>query len=179
MNGSIQPRLDRLELAIRELQIEFEKFFNGARATPPLDLRDEVQAEVRRLRNTNLHSVADSFRFAQVEARFTSLGEMFNRRLRLQEEGRGPAAPAVVARTRLDPRRGVVLADRVETAAVEALYEGLARSGQRPGFDLESFRLYLEKQVTSIRQRTGCHAVRFRLEPDGERLKLKAKPLTG
>jgi hypothetical protein len=171
-----QQRIERLETAVRELRVEFEKFFNGARDVPPEDLREEIQGEIRVLRNANLRAVADNFRLSQVEARFNSFSEMFRRRLRNVEEGRG-AVPAVARPPRIDPRRGVVLGDSVDDDAVEALYAGLARGGGNPRFDLDSFRGYLEKQVGAIRAKTGCARVRFRLEPDGDRLKLKAKPL--
>lgn len=173
-----QQRIERLEAAIRDLQIEYEKFFNGARDTPPVERAEAVRGEIRFLRNANLRAVADNWRLAQAEARFSSYSELHNRRLRQREEGgRGPR-PAPVERPAHDPMRGVVVGDRLETEAVEALYAGLARgSRSAPSFDLDRFRAYLEKQVETIRAKTGCRQVRFRLEPDGERLKLKAKPL--
>lgn len=172
-----QQRIERLEAAIRDLQIEYEKFFNGARDTPPTDDADAVRGEIRFLRNANLRAVADHFRLSQAEARFASVSELHNRRVRQREEGRGPRR-VVERRPAHDPRRGVVVGDRLEPGAVEALYAGLARaSASGPGFDLDRFRTYLERQVETIRARTGCRQVRFRLEPDGERLKLKAKPL--
>jgi hypothetical protein len=170
-----QQRIERLESAVQEMRVEYEKFFNGSRDVPPEELRDEIQGAIRVLRNANLRSVADNFRLTQVEARFNSFSEMFRRRLRDAEEGRG--AKAVVSRPRrIDPQRGVVMGDAVDDDAVEALYAGLARGGD-PRFDLDSFRGYLEKQVGAIRAKTGCARVRFRLVPDGDRLKLKAKPL--
>ena len=94
------------------------------------------------------------------------------------EEGRGPLAVPSRGAPEHDPRRGVELGESLDPAAVEALYHGLSRGpGGGPRFDLESFRGYLEKQVGALRQRTGCARVRFRLEPEGDRLKLKAKPL--
>jgi len=170
-----QQRIERLESAVQELRVEFEKFFNGARDVPPEELREEIQGEIRMLRNASLRAVADNFRLTQVEARFNSFSEMFRRRLRDAEEGRA-AAPVVSRPRRIDPQRGVVMGDAVDDEAVEALYAGLARGGN-PRFDLDSFRGYLEKQVGAIRAKTGCARVRFRLVPDGERLKLKAKPL--
>lgn len=173
-----QQRIERLEAAIRDLQIEYEKFFNGARDTPPVEMADAVRGEIRFLRNANLRAVADNWRLSQAEARFATYSELHNRRLRQREEGRGPRPATVERRPAHDPMRGVVVGDRLESDAVEALYAGLARgSRSAPSFDLDRFRAYLEKQVETIRARTGCRQVRFRLEPDGERLKLKAKPL--
>lgn len=168
-------RLDRLEQAISTLRVEFEKFFNGAAEVPPDDLRDEVRGEIRELRNANLRAAVHNFRLAQLEARFNSFSELFNRRLRRAEEGRLPSAPP---RQRVfDPQRGVVVEGRLEADVVAGLYAGLADAGRRPKFDLDTFRGYLEKQMRAIRQRTGRRRVRFRVENDDGRLKLKAKPL--
>lgn len=173
-------RLDGLERSIGELKIEYEKFFNGARAVPPEDLRDAVRGRIRALRGANLHGLADRFRLGQLEARLSTLGELWGRRLREAEEGRAPATATLERVHRLDPLRGVVVGGTVETESAEALYEGLAAGpGGSPGFDLESFRTYLEQQVGAIREKTGCERVRFRLEPDGKRMKLKARPLHG
>lgn len=173
-------RLDGLERSIGEVKVEYEKFFNGARAVPPEDLRDAVRDRIRALRNANLRGIAERFRLAQLEARFTTLSELWGRRLREAEEGRAPATATLERVHRLDPLRGVVVGSTVETESAEALYAGLAASpGSSPRFDLESFRAYLEQQVGAIREKTGCRQVRFRLEPDGERMKLKARPLHG
>lgn len=174
-----EQRIDRLQRTVRQMRIEYEKFFNGARDVPPEDLREQIQGEIRALRNSNLNSVAENFRLAQVEARFNSFGELYGRRLRQAEEGRGPLlVPGQRRAQRFDPHRGVEVGDDLDPAAVEALYQGLSRGpGQGPRFDLESFRDYLGKQVGALRARTGCARVRFRLEEEGDRLKLKAKPL--
>jgi hypothetical protein len=170
-------RIDRLETAISTMRVEFEKFFSGARDVPPEELRDEIRGEIRALRHAKLRAAADNFRLAQMEARFNSFSELFNRRLRRVEEGRWPSAPPPRARD-LDPARGVVVDGELDPRVVEGLYAGLTSgSGRGPKFDLDTFRGYLEQQMETIRARTGRSRVRFRVENDGGRLKLKAKPL--
>jgi len=173
-----QQRIERLEADIRQFQIEYEKFFSGGRNLPPEDLQEKLRVEVRALRNMTLRSLADSWRLGQVEARLASYSELFGRRLRLQEEGRGPAVPVVQRHPSHDPHKGIDCADVVEPEAAEALYRGLV--GGRPGgpdFDLDSFKGYLQRQVEAIRSRTGCTGVRFRLEREGDGMKLKARPI--
>ena len=174
--------LDRLEREIRDLRIEYEKFFNGALEVPPEEMRSRVENGLRVLRNSSSKSVAAAFRLSNLEARFASYRELYGRRLRAHEEGRGHDRRAAAAQSvRHDPTRGIVFGTSTEPAAVEALYQGIAKgSGQGPRFDLESFRTYLERQATAIRAKTGCTSVQFRIaeESDG-RLKLKARPLGG
>jgi hypothetical protein len=173
--------LDQLGRDIQQLRIDFERFFNGALPVPPEELRGRVQAQIRTLRGmTNLATAVDNFRLGDFEARFNSYNEMFNRRLRDLEEGRVTAVRAAppAAPQRYDPHLGIVLGDRVDPQAAEALYQGLvAAPGEAPRFDLDSFQTYLSRQVAAIREKTGCDQVQFRLAAEDGKVKLKARPV--
>lgn len=169
--------LDQLGRDIKQLQVDFERFFNGALPFPPEEQRNRVQAQLRQLRNLNLSAAVDNFRLADLESRYNTYNELWNRRIRDIEEGRRmvarPAAPEV---PRYDVQRGIVVAGSVEPEAAEALYQGLARS-EAPKFDLDSFRTYLDRQAAAIRVRTGCDQVQFRLASEDGKMKLKARPV--
>jgi hypothetical protein len=176
----IGEALDRLSNEIQKLRVDFERFFNGALPFPPDELRNRVQAQIRNLRGMSLQSAVDNFRLGDLEARFTSYNELFNRRVRDQEEGRHAAARLAShpEPKRYDPEKGIVFGERVDPAAAEALYQGLAASpGDAPRFDLDSFQTYLTKQVAAIREKTGCSQVQFRLAAEDGKLKLKARPV--
>lgn len=172
---------DRLDRDIRQLRVDFERFFSGALPFPPDDLRARVQAQLRSLRGVNLKTFADNFRLGDLEARFNTYNELFNRRLRDHEEGRRPISRpvAIPEPSRFDPEKGIVFGDRIDPAAVEALYQGLAAApgDAGPRFDLDSFQTYLTRQVAAIREKTGCSQVQFRLAPEDGKLKLKARPV--
>lgn len=174
--------LDQLNRDIQQLRVDFERFFNGALPFPPEELRGRVQAQIRQLRGmTNLATAVDTFRLGDMEARFNSYNELFNRRLRDNEEGRHPAArpAAPPAPRRYDPEQGIVFGERIDPQAAEALYQGLAASpGDAPRFDLDSFQTYLARQVNAIREKTGCAQVQFRLAAEDGKIKLKARPVT-
>ena len=173
--------LDHLGRDIQQLRVDFERFFNGALPFPPEELRGRVQAQIRNLRGmANLATAVDTFRLGDLEARFNSYNELFNRRLRDAEEGRlaavRPAPPP--APRKYDPAQGIVFGDRVDPEAVEALYQGLAAApGGSPRFDLDSFQTYLSRQATAIREKTGCTQVQFRLALEDGKVKLKARPV--
>lgn len=174
----LQETLDQLGRDIRQLQIDFERFFNGALPVPPEELRVRIQSQIRNLRNLNVTSAVDSFRLGDMEARFNSYNELFNRRLREREEGRHHAARAAAPeQPRYDPMAGIVFGSRIDPQAAEALYQGLARHGEGPKFDLDSFQSYLARQAAALREKTGCSEVQFRLAMEEGRLKLKARPL--
>lgn len=172
--------LDVLERGIRKLRIEYERYFNGALDLPPAELKNHVERQIRDLRG-NLASAVDRFRFNSLEASYNSYLEMFNRRLRDFEEGRVKVRRNRDAAPRFDPLDGVTVGDSVDSGAAAALYQGLyaGDSAKSRRVDLDSFRDYLAKQATLIRQKTGCQQVQFRLANEDGKMKLKAKPLQG
>jgi hypothetical protein len=172
--------LDQLAKEIRQLQIDCERFFNGGLPIPPEDLRNRIQAQIRNLRTLKITTTLDNYRLGDLEARFNSYNELFNRRLRDREEGRqsGVHHTAHPERRRYDAREGVTLGARFDPEAVEALYQGLvSRPGDGPKFDLDSFEKYLARQVAALREKTGCDQVQFRLAEEDGKLKLKARPV--
>jgi hypothetical protein len=176
---SFGDALDQLHRDLQQLRVDFERFFNGALHFPPDELRGRVQAQLRNLRGVNLTTAVDSFRLGDLEARFNSYNELFNRRLRDQEEGRHSGARhAPPPARRFDPTSGILFGEHIDPEAAEALYQGLAAApGDSPRFDLDSFQTYLARQVAAIRDKTGCSEVQFRLASEDGKVKLKARPV--
>lgn len=177
---NFEARLGQLAEAIEQFRVDGERFFNGGLALPPEELRTRLQAMLRDLRGVQLRAAADQYRLGALEARFNSLSELYGRRLREREEGRGPLvarAAAAPAPPRFDPREGVVLRDTAEAAAVEAIWSGLAAAGGGRRLELETFRGYLAKQIDEIRAKTGAASVQFRVVEEDGKLKLKARPI--
>jgi hypothetical protein len=177
-SAGIGPAIDRVEEDLRVLRIEYEKFFNGALEIPPEELRNRLSAELRRLRvGGGVKSVADDFRLASVEAQFNSYADRFVRRLREREEGR-IGVPRVTAVRPPDPDGPVVIGGQdVSVEAAETLYRRLARGPNAPRFDLETFRVYLSRQLTSIQAKTGRAEVEFRIAEEDGQMKLRARPV--
>jgi hypothetical protein len=180
--------VDQLAADIQRLRIDSERFWSGALPLPPEELRQRIQTQLRALRNSNGGTAVDRFRLGDLEARFNSYNELWNRRLRDREEGRRRIAMVSAAPPpRHDPAKGVVIGRSADPGAVAALYEGLAKGadpgagpeGKGPRFDLATFGAYLERQAAAIREKTGCEEVHFRLAAEDGKLKLKARPLGG
>ena len=176
-------RMDRLDRDIIQMRIHFERFFNGAPGVTFPDVereRTRIAAELRKLRNAQLGGVDESFRLSSLEGKFNSYSERFARRVKRLEEGGPSGALRREREKRPDPRSGVELDGRLESGAVEALYQGLQDgAGGRPRFDLDSFRTYLDRQLSTIRDKTGCERVVFRVAEEGGKMKLKARPVDG
>ena len=83
-----------LEAELKRLEIEFNQFFTGRRARPPLETRSRLQAMVKRLDSQQLSNYGDRFRFSTLQSRVAKSIELWDRGLRAREEGRaGPFSP--------------------------------------------------------------------------------------
>lgn len=174
---SLERDFDRFEASLKRLRVEYEKFFNGALPQPPEEQQKRLADELKRLRNQPQMSAAESFRLSGLEARYNSYSELFGRRLRDLEEGRIAAARLERARQMPDPEAGLTVREELTPEVVESLFAGLCRGAEPPRFDLDSFGSYLERQLSQIRQKSGRRSVRFRVEREGSKVKLKAKPI--
>jgi hypothetical protein len=175
-----ESRLARLGEMVEQFRVDSERFHNGALPIPPEDLRAKIQRELRELRAAGAQRGAtDQFRLGSFEARFNSLSELFGRRLREKEEGRGaiPTRQPAAEAPRHDARSGIVFDGEPDAVAVEALWSGLVASAGGATIELETFRGYIVRQLGEIRGKTGVAAVQFRVVSEEGKLKLKAKPL--
>src|SRR5436190_9516434 len=144
--------LDQLELMLRQLQIEWEKFFGGREKKPPNEMRGRVEAIVKRYANAEIRNNAERFRYQALSSRFNTFNELWNKRIRAIEEGRpvglhgraaaGVAPPATAippaAAARAAPASGGggefrVRSPEKDESAVRALYEKFLQARQQAG----------------------------------------------
>ena len=183
-----EAAIDAMERDLQRLKIEYEQFFNGAAKIPPENTRNRVHTRLQEIRSHYIKSPALRFRLTNFEASFNQLSVHWNRRLRAFEEGLtlsgAPVRQTVPAR-RQDPLSvpsraggGVVLSQGAPDATVRELYDDFSRHFD-PGraTDFDSFRSFVMRQVSHVRESTGCENVRFRIESQDGKLKLKAKPV--
>jgi hypothetical protein len=193
---ALQDDLDRLDVAIRQLQVKWDLFFNGAEKKPPTELQTQVEALVRRHSNAEIRNNGDRFRFQSLSARFTTFNELWQKRLRVREEGkpfgmhglRAEQLPPPGPKRSPEPRAATpaALPDEIrvtdpmrDTAAVRALYERFVEERRRAGEGhapvFESFRDLIGQQTEKIRAEKGAQAVDFRLETRNGKVSLKAR----
>jgi hypothetical protein len=192
---ALSEDLDQIEKAIKQLQIEWEKFFGGVERKPPNDLKAKVEALIRRHANAEIRNNTERFRYQNITARYNTFNEMWGKRLRALEEGRvmgvhgqhakapppapprpeRPAARAAAAgevRIR-DPER--------DSEAVRSLFDRFLEERQKTGesgaVKFEGFRKLIAQQASRILSEKGGQAVSFRLETKDGKVSLKAKAL--
>src|SRR5664279_5638562 len=90
MAVSIARDLDLLEKSIAALKLDYERFFSGDVKVPPVPDRKSVEQVLRRIGNAPVEKVAERFRLQAIQSRFTTLSDLWEKRLLAREEGRGP-----------------------------------------------------------------------------------------
>lgn len=177
-NQDLTRELDQLDREIQQFHVDSRRFLAGDLDIPPEDLMERISGTIRKLRVRGIRGVADNFRLNSLEARYNSHRELHNRRVRESEQGRSRRAMRGV-REEADPRKGIVVGENGDLHAVEKLYKGLfLKSGTRnPAMDLERFRSYIHRQADTIREKTGCRDIQFRVDIQEGKAKIKAKPI--
>lgn len=167
--------IEQLERDLRQLHVDFNRYFAGGLDLPPELFRDEIGRRIRRLRAQGVSGVAERFRLNAVTDRFNALNELFNRRLR--EEQEGPTRTGTEEETHPDVHNGVLVGRRLPPSAVRALYEAVYSGRPEPKSGFSGFRDHLIGQIQTIRRRTGCRRVKLRVAADEDKPKLKAQPI--
>jgi hypothetical protein len=199
---SLDDELDALDRSIRQLQIEWEKFFGGVERKPPNDLKARVEAVVRRLANAEMRNNAERFRYHTLSARYNTFNELWSKKLRAREEGKplgihglradalpppppAPAGDRGAARAQADfgpaPTGEVRVARPDDAQAVGELFarfvEARQAAGETAAVKFESFRKLIASQAGRILNEKHAQAVDFRLETKDGKVSLKAKPV--
>jgi hypothetical protein len=198
---AIPEDLDQLETSIRQLQIEWEKFFSGVEKKPPTDLKTRVEALVRRYAYAEIRNNGDRFRYQSLSSRYSTFAELWAKQLRAIEEGRpaglhgtraphvapppppppNTAAAAAAARAAAGTGEYRVQHPEKDTAAVRDLYQQFVEArrgtGETGAVKFESFQKLIAQQASRILAERGAKAVDFRLETKDGKVSLKARPV--
>jgi hypothetical protein len=196
---AITEDLEVLEKALRQLQIEWEKFFAGTERKPPMDLKSRVEGLIRRYAYAEIRNNTDRFRYQSLTSRYNAFSELWTKRLRAMEEGRslgrGPRAPAMpsgmaaaaspaaspAAPSAAPAGEFRIRAPEQEKEAVRDLFERYVAArrdaGESGAVKYESFEKIIAQQASRILVEKGGQAVDFRLETKDGKVSLKARPV--
>ena len=183
--------LDTIERSIRQLQIEWEKFFSGLEKKPPMDMKTRLERLIRKYAGEEIRNNTERFRYQTLTARYATFNELWSKRLRAMEEGRPmghgprhvpppappptPAAVAAAARAQSEYR----VRNPGDTDGVRALFDRYLQARRDAGDEapvkFESFQKIISQQADRILKEKGGQAVDFRLETKDGKVSLKAK----
>ncbi len=173
----LDAAIAQAETALRDLTREWERFLAGERPTPPQPQRVALERRLRLLEDRADRS-ADRFRIEQVQNRFMTYVQHWERQLRAREEGNLPAAVVAHRGRRAAPAPNVEPVRPVQGANhddVYARYVAAKKSlGVEPGVDRESFLAKLEAQRVQLEAKLGSR-VSFDVVVEGGKVKLAAR----
>lgn len=186
---SLADDLDALEQGIRQLHIEWDKFFGGVERRPPVELKARIEALIRRHAQGEIRNNAERFRYQTLTARYNTFSELWAKRLRAFEEGRSiqgyrgappPVPPPSSAeKARSAPERVRIRSTDQDPEAVRELYgrfiEARRQTGEGTAVKFDSFQKLISQQASKILTQKGAQAVDFRLETRDGKVSLKAK----
>jgi len=181
----IGEELRVIDAKLKQLQRDYEQYFLGSRPREPVNLRSEVQKIMIRLANGQIKNTGERFKFNTLNSQFLTYKRKWDDTLRkiengtyerhvfkanLRERERGVEPAASPAGGPSDPAEG-------GGAEIFDRYVEAARScGQNvKGLTPEKLQGVIEKQAAAIKQKTGAHDVKFRVEVVDGKVKLKAK----
>jgi hypothetical protein len=190
----LEEDLATLEQSLRQLQIEWEKFFGGVERKPPTELKNRVEGLIRKYAYGEMRNNTERFRYQTLTARYNTFSELWAKRLRALEEGRPaglhgraaaaappPAAPAAAARRPGPPGQVRVQDPARDTDAVRHLFDSFLevrkQTGESGAVKFESFQKIVTQQAARILAEKGAQAVEFRLETKDGKVSLKARPV--
>jgi hypothetical protein len=191
---ALEDDLVLIEASIRQLQIEWDKFFGGVERKPPTDQKTRLEALLRRHANAEIRNNAERFRYQSLTARYAAMSELWTKKLRAMEEGRPmglhgsklpppPPPPPPPSSARAPEKRAAAAEYRVrrpdaETEVVRALFEQYQQARTQAGeggVKFESFQKVIAQQASRILTEKGGQAVEFRVETKDGKVSLKAK----
>jgi hypothetical protein len=147
-----------LQERMKQLETEYEQWFAGALRVPPWATRKIVENVIRRYNRNPPQALAEQSVFQMHQSKFNAYSEMWERRIRLKEEGRlpsgreehprkvAPSAPPQAAKEKGDNFRGVF---DTYIAAKEKAGQGTKQ------LNYDNFRRHLEKQAEKVRSQHG------------------------
>lgn len=204
--SALEEDLEKIDEGIFKLQKEWERFFSGQERKAPFEAKQRLDRLVRRYVGVEIRNNVERFRFQSLTAKYNTLSDMWNRKLRAIEEGRPltsvqlkhvreaaletpPAAVPVVqsapgSKSVLTPAPGrseVRLSTlREDDQGVRTLYEQFRAARASVGeseVKFESFRKLIAQQRSRLLEEKDAVAVDFRVALQDGKVALKAKPV--
>ncbi len=83
----IEEELRELDLEVKQLRLDYERYFLGTRPREPSLLRSEVQKKLSVFSNTSIQNTAQRFKLSTIVARYQALKRQWDETLRKIEAG--------------------------------------------------------------------------------------------
>ena len=177
----IEKNLDELDNSITALKREYDIFFSGGSKTLPLSSQRKIEKTIKRYSNLVGLSYAHRFRYNTIVARFNTYLELWNKQMRMKEEGRTPTGGLVVQQAE-NKQKGSTAEPDTGDNKLKNLFQEYVRTRQQTGegapkLNFQGFCQLITKQKEAIVQKYNCKDVDFYVKVEDGRAKLKARPV--
>jgi hypothetical protein len=180
---TIDEEIDRLEDGIRRLKVEYEIYFSGGCPRTPHDTVYRVEYLIKKYSSdVSKLSFGQRFKFTQLVQRYTVNNELWRKRLRDKEEGRGQFGKLRKEVEAPPPDQDVVVVcsdPQKETAKVRQLFHALIAAKKRVGetadnLDPVAFTKFVQAQTQRVRESLACSKVQFSVSVEDGKVKFRA-----
>ncbi len=181
---TLDEELSKLEDNIRKLKIEYESYFSGGQPRPPHDTVFRVETTIKKFNDGVAKlSFGHRFRFNQLVQKYAVYNDLWRRKLKDKEEGRGqfgqqrrPQAEELPADTSC---RVVCSNPEQEKEKVDQLLKTMIEARRQVGervdnIDPLQFTKFVTEKTRQLRQSLGCEKVQFSISVEDGRVKFKA-----
>jgi len=176
----IERDLDDLDYSITLLKRDYEVFFSGGSKQPPLETHRKIERAIKRYSTMTVLSYAQRFRYNTIVARFNSYLDLWNKQMRMKEEGRTPTGGLVSAEAKR--QQGQPGEPETQDKKMEKLFQEYLNTREvtgegAPKLNFDSFCQLVSKQKNAIVQKYHCKDVDFYVKVEEGQAKLKARPV--
>lgn len=183
---TIEEDLQILDAKTKQLRLDYEQYFLGARPREPSQLRAEVQKLISLYSNVPIQNTGLRFKFSSLCSRFLIQRRQWDLVLRKIEDGtyeRHVFKANLHARAPGEAAARPAAAQATPTAQAEDLFDAYIAACRSVGQETEGLtrdRLerVMEQQRDALRTLHGCDDVRFRVVVESGKAKLKATPVS-
>lgn len=157
--------MDRFVKHFKLLEREYEQWFSGALPTPPWHTQRICENIVREYSRNPPRNLSEQSIFAMHQAKFNTYMEMWNRRMRLKEEGKLPTGRARRVSSAPPPAESGG-SGGAKDDDYRKVFESYVTAKQNAGeatakLSYDSFKRALEKQADQLRAKRGIDNVNF------------------
>jgi hypothetical protein len=178
----VDAELDRLQIGLRQLKVQYDMFFAGSLPRQPVELRAELDRLVKRLSSHPIRKYSQRFHLTSLVSRFNAMSELWAKTLRSLEEGERPA-PSVADRVKgerllttcrvQDPTQEEASLKLLHTRFLEARKKA---GGEEDGVSFRAFVKGIASQTRRLKDKTGCEEIELRIVVQDRKVQLKARP---
>ena len=176
-NAPTEEDLRVLDTKIKQLRLDYERYFLGTRPREPVMARGEVEKLILIYSNMAIQNTALRFKFSSINSRYQAFKRQWSDILRKIEEGtytrhRFKADLHARERAVMDPRAPQASAG--DSLFAEYRDARLACGQNVKSLSHQKFEKLIDKQRKALRERYGDASFRFRVVVEQGKVKLKA-----